>query len=59
MLIIKAGPVVIHWEINREQSLAEVQKTIAIYDFTFVNSWQVMERKRGVWLSMLVRPAIG
>ena len=36
MLIIEAGPMVIRWEINsskQEQSLAEVQKTIAIYDF--------------------------
>ena len=57
---------VITYEINRckqEQSLAEVQKTITIYDFALVSklqpvSWYAMESKRGVLLSTHVRPAM-
>ena len=62
MLVIQAGLMVIHSEINyrkKEQSLAEVQKTIALYDFALVSySWLAIERKSGILLSMLVSPAI-
>ena len=42
VLIIAAGPMVIHKEINcnkKEQSLAENQETIALYDFALVSKF--------------------
>ena len=59
MLIIEAGPMVIHQEINsckKEQSLAEVQKTTALAISNWsTNSGLAMENnlKRGVCLSAL------
>ena len=51
MLIIEAGPMVIHQKLNRcmqEQSLAEVQKTIAIYEFALVSNFRAGDGKK-VW----------
>ena len=69
MFIIQAGPMVIHLEINshkKNQSFAEVQKTIALYYFTLVSKFCILVSKfragdgKKAWClsSMLVLPAI-